>query len=178
MNKPKKWFVAWFTWLSGAGKTTIADNLQEKLNNQNYNYIQRLDWDIVRQSLTRDLWFTPEDRAKNLERVGFVASMLSSNDVWVLATFISPYIKEREKLRNQIPNFIEIWVDAPLEVCEQRDVKWLYQKAREGQIDNFTWISDPYQNPYNPEVHLPTDKLSIDECTNKIINYLEANNYL
>ena len=128
--------------------------------------------------MTNDLWFTKEDRQKNLDRVTFVASLLEKHWVWILASFVSPYIENREKIRSQIPNFIEVFVNAPLEICEERDVKWLYQKARQWVIENFTWISDPYEDPQNPEITIHTDKYSIQECVQQVYDYIKNNNYL
>jgi len=178
MKRPNKWFVLWFTWLSWAWKTTVADAVFEELKNLWYINIDRLDWDIVRESLTKWLWFTKEDRDLNLERVWFVVKMLTKNGVWVLSTFISPYYKEREKLKDNSENFIEVFVNAPLATCEDRDIKWLYKKARLWEIQHFTWISDPYEEPQSPDIELRTDKETINESKNKVLSYLFDNWYL
>ena len=177
-RKPKKWFVLWLTGLSWAWKSTVADNLFNRLAEEWFAHIERLDWDIVRENLTKDLWFTKDDRKTNIERVAFVAKLLSRNWVWVISTFISPYETERVMVKNHVTNYIEVHVNAPLEVCESRDVKWLYQKAREWIIPNFTWISDPYETPVNPHIVLHTWDESIDESLEKVYDFLESNWYL
>src|SRR5215510_1373827 len=135
-------FTLWLTGLSGAGKTTIALELERELRARGL-YIERLDGDTVREGLTRDLGFSKEDRDKNIERVSFVAKLLSRNGVGVVASFISPYKEARQKVRQETTNFIEVFVDAPLEVCAKRDVKGMYAKAFKGQIKNFTGVDDP-----------------------------------
>jgi len=176
-NNNKDGFVLWFTGLSQSGKTTIADKIYQFLKNKKIK-TERLDGDIVRQSLTKDLGFTKEDRDENIRRVGFVAELLSKNEIAVVASFISPYKKERENLRNNVKNFIEIYVDTPLEVCEKRDKKGLYQQARQGKIKNFTGISDPYQEPQNPEIIVSPHQDPLQKSVKKIINYLEKNNLI
>lgn len=165
--------VLWFTGLSGAGKTTIALALETELRDVRGLRLERLDGDTVRQSLTRDLGFSKEDRDKNIERVTFVAKLLSRNNVVVLASFISPYRQTRDYVREETTNFIEVFVDAPLEVCIDRDVKGLYQKAIAGEIENFTGISDPYEPPVDPDIHVRTDQETVDESTQKVIKWLE-----
>lgn len=177
-NIPQKWFVLWFTGLSGAGKSTSADAVFKKLKDLGYKNIERLDGDLVRESLTKDLGFSKEDRDTNIERVGFVAELLSRNGVGVFSTFISPYEEEREKLKARCTNYVEVFVNAPLQTCEDRDVKGLYEKARAGIIPNFTGISDPYEEPQTPEIELRTDLESIEESAEKVINYLFENGYL
>ena len=169
---PKNGFVLWFTWLSWAWKTTIADALHKRLIDEWYINLERLDWDIIREHLTKDLWFSKEDRALNLERVWFVSEILSRNNVWVLATFISPYKEDRVRLKNRCTNFIEVFINTPLEVCEERDVKWLYAKARKGEIKNFTGISDPYEDPVNPDIELFTHLHSVEESVEMVCEYL------
>lgn len=168
----KQGFVLWFTGLSQAGKTTIADEVYKILKEKGLN-VERLDGDIVRQSLTKDLGFTKEDRNKNIERVTFIAKLLSRNGVAVLASFISPYKKTREKIKKEVNNYIEIFCNCPLEICETRDTKGLYKKARKGEIDNFTGISDPYEKPENPDIEIKTDELSVNEGVDKIIKFLK-----
>jgi adenylyl-sulfate kinase len=165
-------FTLWMTGLSGAGKTTIAMIVVEELKARGLK-IERLDGDVVRQSLTRDLGFSKEDRDKNIERVTFVAKLLSRNGVGVVASFISPYIETRDMIRSETTNFIEIYVDAPLEVCAERDVKGMYAKAFAGEIENFTGVSDPYEAPERPEIHLHTDQETPEESAHRIIAYLE-----
>ncbi|HIE37603.1 MAG TPA: adenylyl-sulfate kinase, partial [Anaerolineae bacterium] len=144
-------FTLWFTGLSGSGKTAIAKQVERELRRRGLK-VERLDGDIVRQALTRDLGFTKEDRDKNIERVTFVAKLLTRNGVAVLCSFISPYRERRAKTRREIGTFIEVYVECPLEVCAQRDVKGLYAKAFAGEIENFTGVSDPYEPPENPEI--------------------------
>ena len=164
--------VLWFTGLSGSGKSAIADKVYQYLQNRNIT-CERLDGDILRKNLTKDLNFSREGRQKNIAIAGFVAKMLAQNGIIVLASFISPYQKQRKELRKKIDNFIEIFVNAPLKVCEKRDVKNLYKKARKGEIKNFTGIDDPYEPPRKPEIELKTDEESLNQSFNKIINYLE-----
>ena len=170
-------FTLWMTGLSGAGKTTIALALTEVLHARGIK-IERLDGDVVRQSLTRDLGFSKEDRDKNIERVTFVAKLLSRNGVGVVASFISPYQETRDYVRQETTNFIEVFVDAPIEVCAERDVKGLYAKAFAGEIPNFTGVSDPYEAPVSPEIIVRTDQETVEQSVAIIINYLEAQNLI
>ncbi len=175
MNKRAKGVTVWFTGLSGAGKTTVALEVEKQLEEEGY-YTQRLDGDIVREKLTKDLGFTKEDRNKNIERNTFVAKILTDNDVITLCSFISPYESARSYAREEISEvgeFVEVFVNTPLEVCEERDVKGLYKQAREGKIDNFTGISDPYEEPKNPDVELKTAKESVEESAEIVINHLK-----
>lgn len=165
-------FVFWMTGLSGAGKTTIALAMIAKLHERGVK-IERLDGDVVRESLTRDLGFTAEDRAKNIERVTFVAKLLSRNGIGCVCSFISPYQSVRDSVRANTTNFIEVFVDAPLEVVIDRDVKGLYVKAIAGEIPNFTGISDPFEAPQNPDLHIRTDLETVDESADRAIRYLE-----
>jgi len=176
-NRNNNAFVLWFTGLSQSGKTTIADKVYEYLNQLGL-VVERLDGDVVRQSLTADLGFTKEDRDTNIQRVGFVAKLLQKNGVNVVASFISPYKAAREKLKKEIPNFIEIYVSTPLEICEQRDKKGLYEKARRGEIKNFTGISDPYEPPENPEIILKPHLNDLDTSVNQVITFLKKNSLL
>jgi adenylylsulfate kinase len=172
-----KGFTLWFTGLSGAGKTTVAVALVKEL--QAYGMkVERLDGDVVRQGLTRDLGFSKEDRDKNIERVTFVAKLLSRNGVAVLASFISPYRATRDMVRRETTNFIEVFVNAPLEVCVQRDVKGMYAKAFAGEIKDFTGVSDPYEEPPNPEITLNTHLETLEESVAKCLTYLEEHGYL
>ncbi len=133
---------------------------------------------MVRQSLTADLGFSKEDRDKNIQRVTFVAKVLSRNDVGVLASFISPYRATRDWVRSEVTNFIEVFVDCSLEECIRRDVKGLYAKALAGEIPEFTGVSDPYEAPLNADITVNTDKESIEESSAKIIGYLEEKGYV
>ncbi len=170
-------FVLWFTGLSGAGKTTIALALDAELKARGIR-VERLDGDVVRTSLTRDLGFSKEDRDKNIERVTFVAKLLSRNNVAVLASFISPYAKTRDYVRQETTNFIEVFVDAPLEVCAERDVKGLYAKAFAGEIPNFTGVSDPYEVPSAPDIHITTHTEDVEDSVAQILSWLEENQYI
>lgn len=166
-------FTLWLTGLSGAGKTTIALALEAELRARGVP-VERLDGDTVRQGLSRDLGFSKADRDKNIERVTFVAKLLSRNGIGVIAAFISPYRAARDAARRETTNFIEVFVSAPLAVCAQRDVKGLYAKALAGEIKDFTGIDDPYEEPLNPEITLHTDRDSVETCTQQVLAYLEA----
>ena len=177
VGKNKKGFALWFTGLSQSGKSTIADKVYEMLNKDGYK-VERLDGDIVRESLTSDLGFSKDDRDENIKRIGFVAKLLSRNGVGVISSFISPYAKQRDDLRMKIDNFIEVYANTPLEVCEKRDKKGFYKKARKGEIKNFTGISDPYEAPENPEIELKPAEESIEKCAKIIINYLKKDKFI
>jgi adenylyl-sulfate kinase len=165
-------FVLWMTGLSGSGKTTIALILAEALHQRGLN-VERLDGDIVRESLTRDLGFSKEDREKNIERVTFVAKLLSRNGIACICSFISPYQAIRDQVRAETTNFLEVFIDAPLDTVIERDVKGLYQKAIAGEIPNFTGISDPFEKPKNPDIHIRTDLQSPKESAHEILSALE-----
>jgi len=166
-------FTIWLTGLSGAGKTTIAIALENELKSRDL-YVERLDGDTVREGLTRDLGFSKEDRDKNIERVSFVAKLLSRNGVGVIASFISPYREARANVRQHSTNFIEVYVNAPIEVCASRDVKGLYAKAFAGELKGFTGVDDPYEAPENPEIVVHTDQETVAESVEKIVAYLET----
>lgn len=168
--------TVWLTGLSGAGKTTITQGLEKELRSLGYP-VEVLDGDIVRQNLTKDLGFSKEDRDENIRRIGFVAHLLSRNGVIVLVSAISPYRAVREEVRQKISNFIEVYVNVPLEICEQRDPKGLYKKARSGKIQHFTGIDDPYEPPLNPDVECYTNLETIDESVTKVLHKLEATGY-
>jgi adenylylsulfate kinase len=169
--------TVWFTGLSGAGKTTISSAIEKKLKSYGYK-VEVLDGDLVRQNLTKGLGFSKEDRDENIRRVGFVSALLTRNEVIVLVSAISPYQETRQEVRHRIGNFVEVYVNAPLEVCEKRDVKGLYKKARSGEIKNFTGINDPYQPPLNPEVECRTDLETLEESVSKVLAKLKALGYL
>jgi len=173
----QKGFTLWFTGLSGSGKTALAKLVEQELLERGLK-VERLDGDIVRQSLTRDLGFSKEDRDRNIERVTFVAKLLTRNSVAVLCSFISPYRERRAKSRQEIGEFIEVHVECPVEVCAQRDMKGLYAKALAGEIENFTGVSDPYEEPENPEIVCHTAQETPDESAAKIITYLEGQGYI
>lgn len=170
-------FVVWMTGLSGAGKTTIALILEKMLTERGLK-VERLDGDIVRQSLTRDLGFSKEDRDKNIERVTFVAKLLTRNGVAVLCSFISPYRAVRAQVREQVGNMVEVYCYASLETLIERDVKGLYKKAIAGEIKNFTGISDPYEAPENPDVMIDSGAETLEESLAKILHKLEELGYV
>jgi len=163
--------VIWFTGLSGSGKTTISDKLAQELLQRGYK-VQKLDGDILRKTINKDLGFSLEDRKINLERAIAIAKILAENKIIVLCSFISPDRNIRNKFRKQIKNFIEIYVNCPLSICKQRDPKGLYRQACAGRISNFTGISQKYEPPLHPHIELKTDLESIENSTKKIMNYL------
>ncbi len=177
LNNYEKGVAIWLTGLSGSGKTTISIPLVDRLKNIGYR-VQILDGDVVRKKLTKDLGFSKEDRDKNIQRVTFVAQQLVNHGVIVVCAFISPYLSERQYARSEIGNFIEVFVKCPIEVCEQRDVKGLYAKARSGEIKNFTGIDDPYEEPKNPEITVNTSTSTVDDEVNSIIKYMKNNNHI
>lgn len=161
--------VVWFTGLSGSGKSTICKSACIELMAQGLR-VEALDADEVRKGLCSDLGFTKEDRFENVRRLGFVAQLLAQHGVVVLVAAISPYRSVREELRTVVSNFIEVFVNAPLAVCEQRDPKGLYKRARKQEIKNFTGIDDPYEPPFSPEVECPTEHESITASTSKVVS--------
>jgi len=167
----------WFTGLSGAGKTTITQALEKKLRAAEVK-LEVLDGDIVRTNLTKGLGFSKEDRDENIRRIGFVSHLLTRNGVIVLVSAISPYRAIREEVRQRIGDFVEVFVNAPLAVCEERDVKGLYKRARAGEIKQFTGISDPYEPPENPEIECRTDLEELSESVDKVWNKLVEMGYL
>lgn len=175
--KEQKGFTLWFTGLPCSGKTAVADRVAEILRKKGLK-VERLDGDIVRQGLTRDLGYSKKDRDENIRRVTFVAKLLTRNGVAVLTSFISPYREIRDHARQEIGNFVEIYVKCPLEVCMKRDAKGMYQKAIRGEIKEFTGISDPYEEPLNPEAVLETDKETVADCASKVIHALNDLGYL
>lgn len=170
--------VIWFTGLSGSGKSTLANALEARLFELGYKtYV--LDGDNVRMGLNKDLGFSDNDRKENIRRISEVANLFSDSGTLTLTAFISPFIEDRQIARDIIgDSFIEIWVKADLEVCETRDPKGLYKKARIGEIKNFTGIDSPYQQPENPELIIETDKLDIEQSVDSIIDYLKQKNIL
>lgn len=178
LNKQRS-SIVWFTGLSGSGKSTVANALEERLHKLNFRtYL--LDGDNVRHGLNNDLGFNDTDREENIRRIGEVSKLFIDAGVLVLATFISPFIKDRNFVRNNVnkTEFIEIYIKCPLNVCEKRDVKGLYQKARSGEIKHFTGIDSPYEEPVNPEITIDTSVLSLDESVDKIISYLIQHSYI
>lgn len=167
----------WLTGLSGSGKTSIAFSLQRELRELGYK-TEVLDGDIVRKHLASDLGYSKEDRDENIRRIGFVADLLTKNNVFVIVAAISPYRHIREEVREKIHNFIEVYVNCPLEICEQRDVKGLYEKARNGVVKQFTGIDSPYESPVNPDVECKTHRESLSESSQKILAKLQELNYI
>ena len=165
--------ILWFTGLSGSGKSTIANAVElELFKRGRKTYL--LDGDNVRHGLNKDLGFSEQDRIENIRRIGEVAKLFVDSGLIVLTAFISPFKSDRQIARSLVKydEFIEVFIDTPLEVCEQRDPKGLYKKARDGAIKNFTGISSPYEAPEEPQIHIKTDEHSIQECVDIVINYL------
>lgn len=177
MNRSQTGVVLWLTGLSGAGKTTISHLLAQELK-QLGSKVEILDGDTIRQHLANELGFSKQDRHENIRRIGFVAQLLSRNGVIVIVAAISPYREIRAEVRAMIGNFVEVFVNSPLAICEQRDVKGLYQKARAGKIQNFTGISDPYEVPLDAEVECDTERESANESCTKILAKLVELDYL
>ena len=172
-QKSQKPRLIWFTGLSGSGKSSIANILEKKLQSMGRHTIT-LDGDNIRHGLNRDLGFTKADRVENIRRVGETSKLMVDAGLICISSFISPFSSEREMVRNLMEDeeFVEVFVDTPLEVCESRDVKGLYAKARSGELPNFTGISSPYEAPENPEIRIDTTKLSAEEAADLIIDYL------
>ncbi len=171
--------ILWFSGLSGSGKSTIANRVEELLY-QKKKHTYLLDGDNIRSGLNSDLGFNKDDRVENIRRIGEVAKLFIDAGIIVITAFISPYQKERDTIRNSVEDgeFIEIFVDTPLEICESRDPKGLYKKVRRGEINNFTGIDSEYEPPINPEIVLKTEKMTIDESALKIIEYLKDKGYI
>jgi adenylylsulfate kinase len=169
--------VIWFTGLSGSGKTTISQAVEQRLLEAGVP-VEILDGDIVRENLSKGLGFSKEDRDINIRRIGFVAHLLQRNGVFVITAAISPYEAIRNEARAMIKDFVEVFADAPLEVCEGRDVKGLYAKARAGEIKGFTGIDDPYEAPRNAEVVCKTDEQTVEESAQAVIDKLIELKYL
>ncbi len=172
-----KGFTLWFTGLSGAGKTTLARGVEAVLRERGLK-VEVLDGDIVRQNLSKGLGFSKEDRDTNIKRIGFVCKLLTRNGVAAIGAAISPYQEVRDFIRQDIGPFVEVYVKCPLEVLIARDVKGLYEKALDGEIKNFTGISDPYEEPLSPEVTVDTSVETPGESMAKIIAKLEDLAYI
>ncbi|MGK7346764.1 MAG: adenylyl-sulfate kinase [Candidatus Nitrospinota bacterium M3_3B_026] len=171
--------IVWLTGLSGAGKSTISHATEEKLHKMGCHTFV-MDGDNVRHGLCSDLGFTAEDRHENLRRIGEGAKLFLEAGVLTFASFISPYRSDRERVRSMVPHgeFFEVYCRCPLEVCEKRDVKGLYKRARAGEISEFTGISSPYEEPLKPELVLDTDKLTVDECADMVVELLRSRSIL
>lgn len=177
----QKGVTLWFTGLSGSGKSTVAVALEKalhKLGKLSY----RLDGDNIRLGINRNLGFSAEDRTENIRRIGEISKLYCDTGIITLNSFISPYREDRNQVRHIHEeggyNFIEVHVDCSLECAEERDPKGLYKKARAGEIKNFTGIDDPYEAPSNPEIHLHTDTMTLEDEVETILNYLQENRYL
>jgi adenylylsulfate kinase len=169
----QKGFTLWFTGLSGSGKTTVTNQLVKELRKRDIP-LEVLDGDIVRENLSKGLGFSKEDRDTNIRRIAFVANLLSRNGVPTITAAISPYREIRNEAREMMDDrFIEVYAKASVEVCEQRDVKGLYAKARSGEIKEFTGVSDPYEPPENPEIVIETETQSPEESAQQILSFLE-----
>lgn len=169
----QKGVVLWFTGLSGSGKSTVATALEKRLHEKGkLTYI--LDGDNIRHGLSANLGFSDEDRVENIRRIGEVSKLFVDTGVITIVTFISPFRAERGKVRELLgSDFIEVYIDCPIEVCEERDPKGIYKKARNGEIKNFTGIDSSYEAPLDPEITLQTYLKSIDDCVDEVISYLE-----
>ncbi|PSB13022.1 adenylyl-sulfate kinase [filamentous cyanobacterium Phorm 46] len=172
-----KGFILWFTGLSGSGKTTISKALELELKGRGCK-VEILDGDVVRTNLSKGLGFSKEDRDTNIRRIGFVANLLSRNGIVAITAAISPYRAIRDEIRAIESNFVEVYVKATLEVCESRDVKGLYAKARAGEIKGFTGIDDAYEEPLNPEIICCTERESVEDSVKKVLSKLEDLGYI
>jgi len=171
--------ILWFTGLSGSGKSTIANAVESKLLDMNCKtYL--LDGDNIRHGLNKDLGFSDADRIENIRRIGEVAKLFVDSGTIVLSAFISPFQKDRDFVRSLVAKeeFIEIFIDTPLEICESRDPKGLYKKARNGEIPNFTGISSPYEEPKNTELTIKNNNISVEKATQEVLNYLQEKSYI
>jgi adenylylsulfate kinase len=172
----EKGLTLWFTGLSGSGKSTLANVLVQRLRDSG-RQVELLDGDAVRTNLTADLGFSKEDRDENIKRIAFVSKLLSRNGVVAITAAISPYQEARDRARSEIDDFVEVFVDCPLEVCASRDVKGLYAKALRGEIPHFTGVSDPYEPPPNPEIWIHSDRQSPEESADMVLSRLEELGY-
>ncbi|MFK7781781.1 adenylyl-sulfate kinase [Psychroserpens sp.] len=166
-------FLMWFTGLSGSGKSTIANVVEQKLFQQGIK-TYTLDGDNIRKGINNDLSFSPEDRTENIRRIAEVANLMVDAGLVVLAAFVSPYKKDRENIKSIVKdvNFVEIFINTSIEECERRDVKGLYKKARAGEIKNMTGISAPYEAPENPDIEIKTENESIEAAAQRIVDYI------
>jgi adenylylsulfate kinase len=172
MNSKNKGFTLWFTGLPCSGKSTLAEIIAPELARRGRT-VDILDGDIVRTNLTKGLGFSKEDRDENIRRIGFVCGLITKHGGIAISAAISPYRSVRDEVRSKIENFVEVFVDTPLELCIQRDVKGMYKKAIAGEMKNFTGISDPYEPPHNAEIVIQTQKESEQESAARILGSLE-----
>jgi adenylyl-sulfate kinase len=173
----QKGLTLWFTGLSGAGKSTLAGLVAQSLRRRGLN-VEILDGDEVRTNLSKGLGFSKEDRDTNIKRIGYVCKLLSRNGVVAISAAISPYKEVRDYNRQQIGNFIEVYVKCSIEELTRRDVKGLYKKALAGEIQNFTGVSDPYEPPASPEIALDSERQTVEESLKAILEYLEHHGYI
>lgn len=170
-------FTIWFTGLSGAGKTTLSSRVYDAVVERGFK-AELLDGDVIRKNLSQELGFSKQDRDIQVKRIGFVCRLLNKHDIVCVTALISPYQEARQANRDLIDNFVEVYVQCPLKVLEERDTKGLYAKALSGEIENFTGVSDPYEEPVKPDVVVNTDRESIDQSFAKIMDCLEQNGLL
>jgi len=170
-SKKLKSTVLWFTGLSGSGKSTISELLFEKMKYMGLE-VEHLDGDVIRDIFPKT-GFSKEERNAHIKRVGYLASRLQAHNVFVIGSFVSPYRSAREFVRDLCEDFTEIYISTPLEECERRDVKGLYEKARRGEIKQFTGIDDPYEAPENPELEIDTTNITVEEAVEQVLNYLK-----
>ncbi len=177
MYKDESGFTVWFTGLPCSGKSTIADAVAKKLRWEGLR-VERLDADIIRKHLWRELGYSKEDRDENIRRVTYLAQLLTRNGVAVLTSFISPYRELRDYARREIGNFVEVYVSCPVEVCIQRDSRGMYKKALAGEMQNFTGVSDPYEEPLHPDIIIESDKEPLKQSVAKVIAKLRDLGYI
>jgi len=175
--KNQKGVCIWFTGLSGSGKSTIANELEYKLNQMSY-HTYLLDGDNIRHGLNNDLGFDNKSRIENIRRISEVSKLFVDAGIITITAFISPFIEDRKKAKDIIKNFIEVYIDTPFEECSKRDPKGLYKKALKGEIKNFTGVDSPYESPQNPNIHIDTTKLDIQESVEKIIKFLNEKGFI
>ena len=176
MSNKNKSTVLWFTGLSGSGKSTVSELLFKHLQEMDLE-VEHLDGDVIRDIFPKT-GFSREERNAHIKRVGYLASRLQAHGVFVIGSFISPYQSARDFVRDLCDDFTEIYISTPLEECERRDVKGLYEKARKGEITQFTGIDDPYEAPENPEIEIDTTDITVDEAVEQVIDYLRENSYI
>jgi len=172
-SKKHNSFLMWFTGLSGSGKSTIANVVEQELFRQGINTYS-LDGDNIRKGINNDLTFSPHDRTENIRRIAEIANLMLDAGVVTLAAFVSPYKKDRENIKSIVKdvNFVEIYINTSVEECERRDVKGLYKKARAGEIKNMTGITAPYEAPENPDIEIKTEEVSVDQAVKQILDFI------
>jgi len=176
--KNQKSCVLWFTGLSGSGKSTIANEVENQLNNMGF-HTYLLDGDNIRHGLNKDLGFSDSDRKENIRRISEVSKLFVDSGLITLTAFISPFREDRQQARDIIgEDFIEVFIDTPFEECAKRDPKGLYKKALNGEIKNFTGLDSPYEPPINPEIHIKTLECNVEECAKRIIEFLKEKGYV